>query len=75
MERTMTLDEMVKTYPSEWLLIVNPQTNEKHEIEKGVVEYHSKDRDELYRHAVAKKPKRFTTYYTGKLPKDSAVIL
>jgi hypothetical protein len=71
----MTLDEMKKVFPSEWLLIIEPNSNEKHELIKGIVGFHSKDRDETYRYAIANKPKRFATLYTGKLPKNSAVIL
>ena len=37
--------------------------------------WHSKDRDEVYRKAVELRPPRFAILYTGKIPKDAAVVL
>jgi len=37
--------------------------------------WHSKDRDEVYRKAVELRPRRFAVLYTGKMPKDTAVVL
>lgn len=75
MKKKMSLSEMKDAFPSEWLLILDPETDETHGILNGIVDFHSKDRDEMYRYAVAKKPKRFATLYTGTLPENSAVIL
>lgn len=75
MKKIMTIEEMRNAYPSEWLLITDPQTDQQHQLQKGTVEYHSKDRDDLYRHAILLKPKKFATLYTGSLQKDTAVIL
>jgi hypothetical protein len=36
------------------------------EVRSGTVWWHGKDRDEVYRRAVAIRPKRFAIVYTGK---------
>jgi hypothetical protein len=56
-------------------LVVDPQTNDALEVQSGKVFWHSKDRDEVYRKAVELRPKRFAVLYTGKMPKDTAVVL
>jgi hypothetical protein len=41
----------------------------------GKVLHHSPDRDEVYRKAVALRPKRCAILYTGEMAKDTAVVL
>jgi hypothetical protein len=36
---------------------------------------HSKDRDEVYRQAMAMRPKRFAVLYTGTIPEGTAIVL
>lgn len=75
MAQTLTIKDMKKKFPSEWILVSDPETNKSLEISRGKVEFHSKDRDEVYREAVHRKLKKFATLYTGHIPKDAAIIL
>ncbi len=71
----MTLAEIENQFDSEWVLVEEPETNEDLEVIKGKVLHHSKDRDEVYRKAVALRPKRSAILYTGEIPEDTAVVL
>ena len=71
----LTISEIKAKFKSEWVLVENPQANESLEIKSGKVRYHSKDRDEVYREAVKRRPKRFAMLYTGTIPKDTAIVL
>lgn len=64
MEKKMTWEEMKKAYPDEWLLVIDYELNEYGEIITGVVERHSKKKDEVYRLPRLKKPGAFE--YTGE---------
>jgi len=75
MEQEMTAEEMRARFEDEWVLIEDPQTNEALEVLRGKVLYHGKDRDEVYRHAVARRPKRSAILYTGQMPADTAIVL
>lgn len=75
MKQILTIDEIIKKYPAEWILISEPETDSSLEVVKGKVAFHSKDRDEVYRAAGKIKPKKFATLYTGKIPEDAAVVL
>ncbi len=75
MERIMTIGEIESQFDSEWVLVDEPETNEQLEVLKGKVVHHSKDRDEVYRKAVALHPKRSAILYTGELPEGTEVVL
>ena len=75
MERLMTIQEIQAQFDAEWVLVEDPQTNEALEVVTGKVCHHSKDRDEVYRKAVALRPKRCAILYTGEIPDDTAVVL
>jgi hypothetical protein len=75
MDELMTVAEIEAQFESEWVLIEEPQTDEALEVRSGKVRWHSKDRDEVYRKAVELRPKRFAVLYTGKMPKDTAIVL
>ena len=71
----MTISEIESQFDSEWILVDEPETNEQLEVLKGKVVHHSKDRDEVYRKAVALRPKRCAILYTGEIPEDAVVVL
>ncbi|MGZ8443455.1 MAG: hypothetical protein ACXW6K_09150 [Candidatus Binatia bacterium] len=71
----MTIAQIEAQFDSEWILVGDPQTNEALEVQRGKVLWHSKDRDEVYRKAVELRPRRSAMLYTGKMPKDTAVVL
>jgi hypothetical protein len=75
MEDVLTIAEIESRFDSEWVLVEDPQTNDAMEVQGGRVSCHSKDRDEVYRLAVASRPKRFAILYMGTLPEDAAVVL
>jgi hypothetical protein len=75
MDELLTLAEIEAQFESEWILIEAPQTNEALEVQSGTVRWHGKDREEVYRKAVEMRPKRFAILYTGKMPKDTAIVL
>ncbi len=75
MNEVLTIAEIESRFPSEWILVEDPQTNEALEVQSGRVLCHSKDRDEVYRKAVELRPKRFAMLYTGTIPEGTAVVL
>ena len=75
MNETLSIAEIDSHFASEWILIGDPQTDENSSVRRGVVLYHSKDRDEVYRKAIELRPKRFAMHYTGVIPEGTEVIL
>ncbi len=75
MDQEMTIEEIESQFASEWVLIEDPKTDEQLKVLGGRVLYHSKDRDEVYRQAVALRPKRSAVVYTGQIPEETAVVL
>jgi hypothetical protein len=75
MAKALTLAEIHAQFAGEWVLVEDPQTNPALEVQSGRVLYHSKDRDEVYRQAIALRPARFAVLYTGTIPQDTAVVL
>lgn len=77
MERHMTIQEIESEFDSEWVLIQDPETSEGREVLGGMVLLHSKDRDEVYRMAIAmtQRPKRIAIHFTGEMPEGTAVVL
>ena len=71
----VTIQEIESQFDGEWVLVEDPQTNDLLEVVSGNVVHHSKDRDEVYRTAVALKPKRCAVLYTGEIPDNTAVLL
>ncbi len=75
MEDLLTIAEIQARFESEWVLIEHPESDESLGLKRGVVRYHSKDRDAVYRKAAELRPKRFAVMYTGTMPKDTAIVL
>ena len=75
MDDILTIAQIEAQFESEWVLVEDPQTNEALEVQSGKVRWHSQDRDEVYRKAVELHPGRFAMLYTGKMPKDTAIVL
>src|SRR5438067_13666613 len=49
MARSIPLAGIQARFPSEWVLLEDPETSEMLEVRSGNVLWHSKDRDEVYR--------------------------
>ena len=75
MPDVLSLVELRSRYPDEWVLVADPQTDGTLAVQSGRVLAHSKDRDEVYRQAVALRPKRFAVLYLGSIPEGTAVVL
>ena len=75
MNDVLTAAQIAAQFESEWLLIEDPETDDSLTVHRGTVRWHSKDRDEVYRKAVELRLARFAILYTGKIPKDAAVVL
>jgi hypothetical protein len=75
MAEVLTLAEIQTQFPDEWVLLEDPQTDDELEIQTGRVLCHSKNRDEVYRYAVARRPKRFAMLWNGTWPEDTAIVL
>ncbi len=74
-DHVMTLTEIEARFVSEWVLIEDPLTDANLKVQSGRVIGHSRDRDELYRKAIALRPRRCAVLYTGEIPDDTAVVL
>lgn len=75
MDEVLTTAQIETQFESEWILVEDPKTDEALTVRLGKVRWHSKDRDEVYRKAVELRLARFAILYTGRIPKDAAVVL
>jgi hypothetical protein len=75
MSKAITISEIESQYADEWVLVEDPETDASHRVQSGRVVCHSKDRDEVYRQAIALKPARFAILYTGTIPHNTAIAV
>jgi len=75
MDEVLTMLEIEARFDSEWVLIDEPLTDEALKVRGGIVRWHSKDREEVYRRVIQNRPKRFAIVYTGKIPPGTAIVL
>lgn len=75
MDAYLTIAEINDRFDSEWVLLDQPETDDLHEVMRGQVIAHSKDRDEVYRRAVELRPRRFAILYTGEMPENAVIVL
>jgi hypothetical protein len=73
-DEILTMAEIEARFPSEWVLLDEPQTNEA-AILGGRVVYHHPDRDAFDRKVAGIRLKRFAVVYTGKKPADMEYVL
>ena len=71
----VTYAEMEAAYDGEWVLIGEPDLTPMNEIIRGVVLYHSKSQDEVYREATRRDLKRVAILYMGARPADVNYLL
>ena len=71
----MTYEQIKARFDSEWVLIGAPDTDETLNVRSGDVLHHSKDREEVYRRALALRPARAAVLYTGTMPEDTAIVV
>jgi hypothetical protein len=76
MNEVMTIAEINERFPSEWVLLNDPQTNENLEVLGGTVICHSRNEEEVHRKAMElPAPKRIAVFYTGPTPEDEVFVL
>jgi hypothetical protein len=75
MPEIMSIDKIESRFQSEWVLLSDPQTDETLNVLGGTVLSHSKDRDEVYRKAIALHPKYSAILYTGEMPEGTELVL
>lgn len=71
----MTIGEIESSFDSEWVLVVDPVTDEAFNVLRGKVLHHSKDRDEVYRRGLELRPKRAAILYLGRPPRGTAIVV
>lgn len=75
MKNALTIDEIDRQFPDEWVLIGDPEKDESGRVVRGQVLCHSSDRDIVYDEAVQTPYTRIATHFTGKVPHDMVRIL
>jgi hypothetical protein len=71
----LSYDEIKARFPSEWVLVGDPQTDDSLELVAGRVLCHSADRDEVDRKLLELRPARFALRYLGTMPENTALVL
>jgi hypothetical protein len=75
MNEVLTIDEIRARYPSEHVLLEDPQTNEHQQVVGGRVLWHGKDREEVYHKAVELRPRHSAFVFTGPTPEHVVFVL
>jgi hypothetical protein len=66
MDVSVTVAEIKERFPGEWVLLGDPEFNERREPVRGQVLRHGNDKEELYRKDAELRP-RFAAYlFTGQ---------
>jgi hypothetical protein len=71
----LTVDEIQARYAPEWVLIVEPRTDDEQRLLGGRVLFHGPDRDEVYRKARELQLDQIAVRYLGDWPDDMALVL
>ncbi len=71
----MKWNEIVKKFKDEWVLVEAKVVDENFNLKEGKVITHSKDKSNIYGKLLKLKGKNIYIEYTGKIPKDLAVVL
>jgi hypothetical protein len=78
-DEILTVAEIERRYPDEWVLLEITQDHKRHERVKGRLIAHSPNRDDLdepYRHLRTERPQAHTfEFYTGELVRDDVVVI
>ena len=75
MNQILTISEIEARYPSEWILVEDPVTNDALQVQSGKILWHSPDRDEVYRKAVELRPTHSAFLCTIQMPENTAIVL
>ena len=75
MNEVLTRNEIETRFPSEWLLINDPDVDQHMSVTRGTVVAHSMDRDEVYQKAIELRLQHAAFLYTGQIPDDMVIVL
>jgi len=75
MEPVMSMDEIESRYDGEWVLILDPATDESNRVLGGRVAYHSPDRDEFDRKSLNFSAPTIAVRYIGEPSRDMEFVL
>jgi hypothetical protein len=75
MDPILTIEEIKARFPSEWVLIGEPEIDELTRLRAGRVLFHSPARDDIDRKAVELRLPHFAVRYCGALPEHMALLL
>ena len=76
MGEVMTSEEIYSNFPSEWVLVGDPETEENLVVKRGKVLWHGADRGEMDRFMQeVPAPFSMAVLYTGRLRKDREYVL
>jgi hypothetical protein len=75
MNDVLTMDEIKARYAPDWVLIGEPQTDEKLGVLAGKVLFHGPDRSEVCRKAMEYPPGRYALEFLGTFPEDLVLVL
>jgi len=71
----MQINEILKRYKNEWLLIEVKKFDENWQPVEGRVLTHSKDKSEIYKALMKTKGKNLAIEYAGEIPEDVAILI
>jgi hypothetical protein len=76
MDELLTISEIESRFPDEWVLVQDPQTNEKLKVLGGRVVCHSPNREDIDRALLERKPpRRFAVFFNRTEPDDRVYVL
>ncbi len=75
MGEIMTIEEIKKRFPEEWVIVDDPETTAALEVICGSVLWHGKDRAEIHQKIIELNPKKAAILYLGEVPKDMVFVL
>jgi hypothetical protein len=75
MNERLTRAEIDERFPSEWVLLSDPEQDKYQRVLNGVVLCHSKDRDVVYTKMLELRPRNYATLYTGNDVPDGVVFV
>lgn len=75
MKGSLPIARIMSEFDSEWVVLANARFDRNGQLTDGKLVWHSKDRDEVYRKALELRPRRAAFLYTGRMPKNTAIIL
>ena len=71
--RKMTLAQIYRKYPNQWVLISEPRLTKDLEVIEGIVVAHSKNRDVVYKEVRSRKYPRAAIEFTGHIAEDVGI--